>query len=798
MEQNDLDLLQSVPTYHLQSVVKARCVPMPLKIQNGESPVSPSSAFSPSASTPTNMIEIAQSLFEQSKLEEVILGLDELDTLVLRELVLCGGRANSRDLALYFTNAGLLTTEEPGNAPIELSPRRLPGISVQYPIAHPHGPFEQSLHRLLSLGLLFWGKQTNFAGRDYASGTHDGVLIVPIVVREAAYQAWGPEQNQLADRSLEDVGETAQAFQRTLYLYWSMVAAMRDGLALVNNGLLSRSALRYVVEHLNNQASHEQIRLESDLPRLLFVRLLLMKLGLLQERRNTLYTVSAEAFFALPLVERARRCYLLYRDQPFWNDLLYLSEVTVRPSPAPLEPAHEEVIRTRRTVVERLLHERIGEWYDLSAFVARTRLYMPYLLFPRQYGSRAERYSSGSNPYGWDFRLRRGWLTHREGWHMVEGGFVRTVVAGPLHWLGLVELDREEGQATSFRLSSGIAAIISDVSLPPQDDAVPWGRLIVQPNFELVALAPVSELLLVSLDRFAERVSLEHIAQYRLTKASVTRAIQIGLHVDAIQEILERAAGGEIPQNVRYSLVEWERQARRVEVWQGTALLEVDNAALLDELFADKATRRCLGRRLSPLIAEIASHQLPAIQQMLWQRDYLPAMTAAPTQEMALEHERLLAHEPQWRLHDDGFLQPLYAVLDLYLVAEVEHFSQRDDVTGWHQITPLSVQRAREAGLALDYILRFLQHYCEGGIPGSLLIRLKLWGGGYRDPQSIKIEQTPMLRLSADVLQDLQADEELKPLLGTEVEQECRLVRVNAENLARVEALLRERGFIVD
>lgn len=791
MEQSDLELLRTIPTYHLQSVIKARRVPVSLRIQAGEQT---SGASLSSDSSSVNTLEIAQHLLAPSSLAATLQSLEELDTAILRELVSCGGRANSRDLALYFTNAGLLTTEKTAHGQPEAS-RPQPGLSVQYPVPQPHGVFELALRRLLGLGLIFWGKQTNFVGRDYANGIHDGVLIVPLAVREAVTTQWGPDEDQLARQDLEEVGELARGLQRTLYLYWSMVASLREGLSLVHNGLLARSSLRHVMEHMHIQTHSEQIRVESDAPQLLFIRLLLMKLGLLQERRNALYAAPAEAYFALPLIERARRCYHLYLETPFWNDLLYLSEVNVRPGPAQLDLAHEEVIRARLALLERLAHQRMGEWHNISALIARTKLYVPYLLFPRQYGPRAERYSSGSNPYGWDFRLRRGWLTHREGWHLVEGGFIRTVVTGPLHWLGVVELENEESP-TTFRLSSGAAAITS--SAEPQQEPAAWGRLIVQPNFELIALAPVSELLLVRLDRFAERTSLEHIAQYRLTKASVTRAIQKGLRVDAVQQTLEQAVGGDIPQNVRYSLVEWERQARRVEVWQGATLLEVDNATLLDELFADEATRHLFGRRLSPLLTEVVPHQFAAIQQILWQRHYLPALSTAPTHDTATENGRLVTHEPQWRLHDDGLLQPLYAVLDLYLAAEIKHFSDCEEDTGWYQLTPASLLRAREEGITLDYILRFLQQYCEGGIPGSLLIRLKLWGGGYGERQQIAIEHSPMLRLPAQVLQDLQSDEELKLLLGTEVEHESRLVRIDPENLAQVEKLLHERGFAVE
>ncbi len=378
----------------------------------------------------------------------------------------------------------------------------------------------------------------------------------------------------------------------------------------------------------------------------------------------------------------------------------------------------------------------------------------------------------------------------------MEGGFIRAVVLGPLRWLGLVDVN-SEANATAFRLAAGITLVTNDS--PPEVEDVPWGRLIVQPNFEMVALAPVSEALLIKLDRFAERLGLEHIAQYRITKASVTRAIQMGLHADTIQQILEEATGGEeVPQNVRYSLVEWERQARRIELWQGATLLEVDDPVLLDALFADEEAGHMLGRRLSPILAEVAPHQLSPLQEMLWRRDYLPALVSAPVQDNPLEHGRFGAREPQWKLHEDGLLQPLYAVTDLYLAAEIERVSERDEETGWRKITPSIIQRACRAGLSLDVLIRFLQQYCEGGVPGSFLIRLKLWGGGYGEQPGIQVEQAPLLYLPAEVLQDLLADEELQHLLGSEVAQQGRLVRVPPRNLGRVVELLKDRGFVVE
>ncbi len=815
MEQSDLSLLQSVPPYHLQAIVKARHLPYSFKGQHINQLPDPSSM---------TITEIAQFLFAPTSCRDALSGLAEMERSILSELVACGGRANSRDLALYFSRLKVMTDhlQEDDRKSSSLSnnsamsskiPPQRQGVPLQYLTPHPHGLFEHAVHRLLLLGLLFWGKQTNVVGRDYASGVYDGVLIVPQTVMEAVNELWntveeivpptpgqdsGKDNNdRAANHIAESVSQNISTLQRDLYRYWSLVSTMREGMPLVNSRLLSRTALRQVVDQLSPAGATliEQIRTEADVPYLLFIRLLLMKLGLLSERRGTLCTMPADTFFSLPLLERARLCYRSWLDTTFWNELAYLPDVVARPGPMPLDPAHEEVVRSRRQVMERVLAEQVGVWHEFPTFIARTKLYTPYLLFPRQNGKRAERYTTGGNPYNWDFRLRRGWLTPREGWYLVEGGFIRAIVSGPLNWLGLANLDNQD-HPDAFRLVPDITFITSET--PSHIKEPSWGRLVVQPNFEVIALAPVSEALLLNLDRFAERIRLEHVAQYRLTKASVTRAIQAGLHAETIQQTLEQAAGGPIPQNVQYSLVEWERQARRIELWRGVTLLEVDDAALLDALFADAQTRPLFGRRLAPLLAEVLTDQLPAVQEILWQQDYLPALVSASLHDGLLESGRLPTREPQWRLQHNGLLQPCHAVLDLYLVSEVERITELDEATGWRKITPAAIQQACNSGLQLDHIMRFLQHYCEGGVPASFQIRLKLWGGGYEQQNTIEVEHAPLLRLSQQALQDIQADEELGKLLGMEVPRESRLVRVPPEALEHVVELLKERGFSVE
>jgi hypothetical protein len=841
MEQNDQDILQTVPLAHLQMVARARRLSQVLALLNdvatGTAPANSEPLNAATSGIPSHLAHsLAPLLFASQELQELLAQLSEAEASVLREVVDCGGRVNSRDLAFYFQRKLGWGTEEneqdqdrdhgsdgESARPVEIHAGDTAQIVAQvqelllatrYPVPRPHGVFELAVYQLLKWGLLFWGKQTHFGGHSYLSGAHDGVLVAPPSVVLAVRHVWPSAVAAQAMTPMELTAPAAQiqVFQRLLYLYWSYVATVRDGLSLVNNGLLARTSLRALCEHLAIEYQSEQMRLESDVPRLLFVRLLLQQLGLLQVRQGMLVARPAQDFFTLPLFERVRLCYTAYCETPFWNEMIRLPDINIRPLPDPLTAAHAEILHGRQQILARVLSE-LAEGsisFDLIVFIARTKLHVPSLLFPRHYGPRAERYSRECNPYGYDFRLRRGWLMHREGWYVVEGGFVRAMLTEPLQWLGLVQLEHQSGRLY-FSLVPEAVALFRKLSVTyayPEE-----GRLLVQPNFEVVALAPVSEGTLAMLDTFAERIRLEHVAQYRLTKASVARALRLGLGSDVLLRYLEQRVGEEnkgvaegngksdVPQNVRYSLVEWERQARRMELWPALTVIEVADAALLDQLLSADATRELIGRRLTPTLAEVPVQHLAALQEQLWQQELLPALTPVPAHELTLKGDdgAFPLHEPQWHLHTSGLLEPVYAVLDLYLVAIVAQFSNIDEASGWPRITEASLQQALQRGLTLEAILRFLRHYCINDIPGSLLIRYKLWGNGYHSAvPSIQVEQSPLLRLSGEVLHDLQADEELAPLLGDEITGSQHLVRVACENLAQVVAILQARGLSVD
>src|SRR6266699_3906034 len=101
MQQSDLDLLHMVPPHHLQALVKSRRLPPSPRIQNIDTSTGPSSIA---------ITEIAQHLFDPAAISDALRALDERENLILRELVLCGGRATSRGLSVFLANSGYFAT----------------------------------------------------------------------------------------------------------------------------------------------------------------------------------------------------------------------------------------------------------------------------------------------------------------------------------------------------------------------------------------------------------------------------------------------------------------------------------------------------------------------------------------------------------------------------------------------------------------------------------------------------------------------------------------------------------------
>ncbi len=593
----DLELLRAAPPGHLRDIAETRRLTLPGAAAGNAGGL--------------NLEEVARRLFHEPALREALRGLSQPQWAILRGLARCGGQAPSFDLRDYLLAAGFI----PGSG-------RAPDAQTSL--------YDLALSRLLRLGLVFWARLDMPGAREYASGAHEGLLAVPtsvlallaapdIASSEDAAPTWQPRAPRPG---------SAETFQRDLYLYWNAIREQSAGLTLLANGQLSKAALRLVSASLSVKTELEGIRTEQEAARLFFLRLLAQALGLLEARDGALHAADASAFFALSLAERTRRAFTVWLDGTFWNELLYLPGVTLHPLPP--ETAHPEVLRARRAALALLGEEAAGGWVSRVALLTLARLRQPHLLFAPRGKGQVDRYTAAGNPFGLDFRPRGNWLSPRERWFRVEGGFLRAIIEGPLFWMGAVDVDEASpGEPAAYHLAPVGRALLGKGDWPPAMTDAASGRLVIQPNFEMLALPPLRESLLCFLDQVAERQSLEQTALYRLTRERWLKALQQGTGAAALIEQLERLAEAPVPQNLHYSLLEWEHQAQRARLHRGVVLLEVREAALLDALLADAALAPLILRRLTPTAALVDRQRLPLLYQALLERGQLPQRIAS-------------------------------------------------------------------------------------------------------------------------------------------------------------------------
>ena len=140
------------------------------------------------------------------------------------------------------------------------------------------------------------------------------------------------------------------------------------------------------------------------------------------------------------------------------------------------------------------------------------------------------------------------------------------------------------------------------------------GRIVCQPNFELVALAPPSPA-----ERLVLAVSCESVPGqahvFRLTRASVQGAQRSGVLDGGVIAALERVVG-ELPQNVARSLSDWCASVHRPLRLRSAMLIDTGDSETADALLAGEFGAHVV-ERLGPSQLAIRAENLKAVETAL-------------------------------------------------------------------------------------------------------------------------------------------------------------------------------------
>ncbi len=539
-----------------------------------------------------------------------------------------------------------------------------------------------------------------------------------------------------------------------------------------------------------------------DLGRVNFVWNLLTETGMVtlggnyEQRWAEIKPENSEEFYTLPRYKQARLLTAAwlrgnfndFRRIPTLNFYGTPQDMTDVPDRTRLTAARGQVLGLLENLV-RAGRLESAQWFDFRALLAALRDRDPDMLVTRRSkGAYSYNYNYYNAPgyfgleyyNGFDSKLKKpgparpnqrsgqkGTLLRlSEDWELVEGEWLAELLAEPLAWLGLAEVSADEAaRPVAFRLSElGLAVLTDQPSQAETEQARQLATagaeaakaLLVQPNFDVMVLAPLHHMpLLRQIDRFASQTSTGDVAMFRISKESVLRGLRSGLSGSAILQILNDNSRVPVAQNIAASIGAWAQEFERLVLYMETTVLELPTAEMLERLLALAASESLLFRRLGPTFAQVAGDltRLDEVMQQLYRegagpkvgpkgKEGLPVYLDYKQQQpnsFAVEGDRLLHVQP----HTGN----PYLYYRLGQFADLENWNP-SQMSATFRLSLEAGQRAQVQGLILEEVSEFLVTHLPTRkmgaflmpqpLPPPLFLALKGWLGYYSPLQAEK------------------------------------------------------------
>lgn len=713
--------------------------------------------------TPDHVRVLAQALARPERIERVLSDLDGVERLVLERLLLQNGQAKTDLLRQELLQSGFIP-ESPSAKYVGSPYRQLPRY------------FEDVLARLAALGLvLSTGDSERNDLAEPAELSPGARVLIPDEIRRTlpSSPTWLPT---LPPDGLSQIVEGApDEFQRDLFLFWSY--ANSHQMVLTSRGWIPKRHWTHLNEEFRYKESLRGLRNEGETGRFGFLHILMEEMGLLQQAERELKPApNSREFLALSLRARTERALRAWLRASAWNELSRIQELSSN-SPRPPSSRLTSALKGARQFVAGLLrHAPPDQWVSLKGFIERARAVNDEFLLPRyhSYYGFHNPYHGHGNAVSWEFPA----FDEAKGWDLVEARLIANMLQEPLHWLGVVSLGWAANEPVAFRVTP-IGAQILGIS-SPQPEQAPERRIIVQPNFQIFALDPISDYTLSLLDEFAERVKSERVFEYQLSRESVYEAQQKGVTAAQIAAFLDRESNTPVPQNVKMTLHEWGRYHERIVFYQGIALCQVAEPDILDRILNDPRVSAHLAARISPTtaMARGSGAGLQGLRKALHGKGILSTSTRSM---------------PPYAVQPDGRIRFRHRVPDFHILHQLAPFTLERD--GDLRITEEAVAKAASTGWTAARIIQTLSAQQQEALPLDVVSKIKVWGKHYGDAAISKV--TLVQFKSADILRELAEDLEIGPLI-VPFSPTGALAIVRDENVDALRAALRQRGMGLD
>jgi len=273
--------------------------------------------------------------------------------------------------------------------------------------------------------------------------------------------------------------------------------------------------------------------------------------------------------------------------------------------------------KVRTAILEIISQLPLRTWMSIPSFVARIRQHHPDFL------------RSAGEFDSWYIKDERtgDYLRGFDHWENVEGAYLRYIISGPLHWLGVVDLGKPSGSSihewTAFLVTAQGAALFRDEV--PEDDFPEDQNLKIRSKGLIRVPRSVPRRARYQIARFCEWKPLKKEAYtFTLTPQSLQRAKGQGLAVSHLMTLFDHY-GDVVPPNIVKALQRWEDKGIQVTM-KSESILRVGSPALLKAL-QDSRASRFLGEQLGSTAVVIREGSEEKIAEVLVEMGFIADYT---------------------------------------------------------------------------------------------------------------------------------------------------------------------------
>jgi hypothetical protein len=203
-----------------------------------------------------------------------------------------------------------------------------------------------------------------------------------------------------------------------------------------------------------------------------------------------------------------------------------------------------------------------------------------------------------------------------ENWQPIDGAYIRFMISGPLHWLGLIDLSSSdpENQPVAFKCSNWYLDLLSNKS--PKETKTKEEKITIDSYGKIMIPVRFSRAIRYQISRFCDwggRSKDNYI--YTISPKSLNRAKDQGLKVNHFLKLVQSGLTHPFPPKLKHALEKWEQKGTQV-YFSEVVLLRVDEPETLTELQATPANK-FIQAILNPNTAAIKPNGMDQIRKTL-------------------------------------------------------------------------------------------------------------------------------------------------------------------------------------